>query len=253
MNIISGLLKVCLLILMPLASVAAHAETAKIAIASNFTGTSLELQSVFEGQTEHRLLLSFGSTGKLTTQILYGAPYDAFLAADITHPKKIVDEGLADKDKMFTYAIGELVLFNHAGTLATTQSEIISQLHASDRIAIANPVSAPYGKAAKQTLQSLEVWKTLGSKIVQGGNIAQTYQFVITGNVDMGFVAKSQIIHNQSGASWRPPNGSYTPLKQAAVLLKSNEGNKAAIDFLEFLKSNVAREIIIRNGYGVEE
>ncbi|MBO6826508.1 MAG: molybdate ABC transporter substrate-binding protein [Sneathiella sp.] len=231
----------------------ASAETAKIAVASNFTGAAHELQHAFEAKTSHKLLLSFGSTGKLTTQILYGAPYAAFLAADLSHPEKIAAAELAKPGTLFTYASGELVLFRKPNSGNGRELSIVDALKSAKRIAIANPASAPYGQAAYSVLTHLDMWEAAQSKLVRGGNIAQTYQFAITGNVDLAFVAKSQVIKNKPSTYWSLPKETYPPLKQGAILLTKGQENKAAIEFLDFLKTEPALEIISSHGYDRRE
>ncbi len=164
MKIFSGFNKFYLFGLLISFSPNAAAETAKIAVASNFTGAAHELQQAFEAKTKHKLLLSFGSTGKLTTQILYGAPYAAFLAADFSHPVKIAAAELAKPGTLFTYALGELILFQKPNSGNAQELSIVDALKSAKRIAIANPASAPYGQAAYSVLTHLDMWKTAQPK-----------------------------------------------------------------------------------------
>ena len=118
------------------------------------------------------------------------------------------------------------------------------------KIAIANPVTAPYGTAAVQTMKALKVYDTLKLRIVQGNNIAQTFQFVETGNAELGFVALSQVAGREDGSRWLVPDTLYTPIRQDAVLLKGGAENPAARAFMDFLKGPQASAIIKKFGYG---
>ncbi len=226
----------------------AHAGEVKIAVAANFTQAAKELGEAFENETGHDAVFSFGSTGLLYAQISQGAPFEVFLAADQARPEKAVAEGLAIVGSHFIYAVGKVVLYSRDKALVTDEET----LRAGDfhKLAIANPVTAPYGAAAVETMKALGVYDALQSKIVQGGNIAQTYQFVVTGNAELGFVALSQIAAHEKGSRWLVPETLYAPIAQDAVLLRNGEGNEAAEAFIAFLKGPTARAIIERYGYG---
>jgi len=239
-----------LLPLLLLASSPLQAETATIAVAANFTAAAKDLNKLFGEQTGHRLNLSFGSSGKLYTQISHGAPFAAFLSADDVRPGKLTAEGFAVAGTEFTYAAGKLVLFSQQSNLPLQDGEIFFSPEKITKYAIANPKTAPYGVAAKEVLANLQVPLTTLAKQVQGDSIAQTYQFVITGNASVGFVALSQVIDQPSSHYWAIPQNLYSPLKQNAVLLAKGENNTAAKSFLMFLKSDAAKKIM--QGYGYE-
>jgi molybdate transport system substrate-binding protein len=233
---------------MSLAAVA-HAGEAKIAVAANFTDAAKEIGALFAKATGHKAVFSFGSTGQLYTQITQAAPFEVFLAADQKRPKLVVDAGLAVPGSLFTYATGKLVLFSKDDTLVNGEATLKEADFS--KIAIANPVTAPYGAAAVQVMKTLGVYDALSPKIVQGNNIAQTYQFVETGNAAIGFLARSQVIVQDGGSRWIVPDGLYKTIAQDAVLLKRGADNEAARAFLDFLKGPEARTVTQKYGYGV--
>lgn len=230
-------------------SITGLCEETLVAVASNFTAPAKTLAAAFNEKTGRKAILSFGSTGKLFTQISHGAPFDVFLAADTQRPRKAVNEGLATADSYSIYARGRLALFSLDQSLVDSGGNVLNTKEIS-RIAIANPKTAPYGIAATQALNKLA--PKLKTKLVMGENIAQTYQFVISRNVQIGFVALSQVIKQTEGSMWLVPETIHTPLNQAAVLLKKGQHNTAATAFLYFLKSDTAKNIIKQYGYQVE-
>jgi molybdate transport system substrate-binding protein len=228
----------------------AHAANTNVAVAANFTEPSREIAQLFKGKTGDEAILSFGSTGQFYTQITQAAPFQVFLSADQSTPKKLVNDGLAVADSLFTYAVGKLILFSrNAGLLLGEQTLRDAKFN---KIAIANPDTAPYGAAAVETMKALGVYDALASKIVQGDNIAQTFQFVDTGNAELGFVALSQAIATQGGSRWVVPANLYGAIRQDAVLLRSGADNEAARAFLSFLKGPEALAVIERYGYGTK-
>ncbi|PPC78298.1 molybdate ABC transporter substrate-binding protein [Pokkaliibacter plantistimulans] len=227
---------------------AAHADQANIAVAANFTGVMQTLEQKFEARGQHQLEVSYGSTGKLYTQISNGAPFDVFLAADNERPAKAEQDGLAVKGSQFTYAQGQLALWS----LQPFSSDDLATALQADyaHLAIGNPKTAPYGLAAQQTLQHLHLWDSLQPRLVQGDNISQTYQFIATGNAEMGFVALSQVKDGkQAGHFIAIPGSDYQPILQDAVLLSHGASNQAAKDFIDYLKSDEAKAIIREAGY----
>lgn len=228
----------------------ADAADTNVAVAANFTDAVKEIATAFKAKTGHQAVLSFGSSGQLYTQITQDAPFQIMLSADDARPKKLIADGLAVADSRFTYAIGKLVLWSKTRDFVTGEATLKAAAFA--KIAIANPAAAPYGAAAVETMQALKVYETLQPKIVQGNNIAQTFQFVETGNAELGFIALSQIAGEPSGSRWVVPQVLYTPIRQDAVLLKKGAGNEAATAFLAFLRGPEARAIIERYGYGVD-
>lgn len=228
-----------------------QAATAHVAVAANFTDAAKELAQVFAEQTEHEVMLSFGATGQFYTQIANDAPFEVFLAADNIRPQRAVDEGLGVDGSVFTYATGQLVLYSATDDIDLDESYL--QNAAFSKIAMANPDTAPYGVAAVETLEHLDLYDALKDKVIQGQNIGQTFQFVETGNAELGFVAMGQIAANNKGSRWVVPADFYTPIEQDAVLLEKGKDNPAATEFLGFLQSAPALAIIKSYGYAVTE
>lgn len=231
----------------------AGAETVSVAVAANFTDATRDIVPLFEQATGHTVKVSFGSTGKLYSQIEHGAPFEVFLAADMRRPEKAEKEGLAVAGSRFTYARGKLVMWSAESGLFEDGEQYVKQGDYA-RAAIANPKTAPYGLAAQQVLERLGVWDAQQSKLVRGDSIAQTFQFVATHNAKVGFVAYSQVKGwpGEPGSLWVIPDNYYQPIEQQAVLLKKGEDNPAAKAFLEFLQGKAATAVIESYGYGVE-
>ncbi len=231
-----------------------------IAVASNFVATLAELKPAFEASTHYRLEMAPGSTGKLYAQIVAGAPFDIFLAADTERPQRLVQKGLADQP--FDYAGGRLVLWTAAETepVVTTPTNspddrLAALLSSSSarRIAIANPALAPYGRASREVLAALDVAETLESRLVFGENIGQAHAMVATGNADFGFTAASFLrsAETDAGLIWPVSKELHSPIVQRGVRLQRAATNSAAAAFLEFMKSATAQEIIRAGGYEV--
>jgi molybdate transport system substrate-binding protein len=221
----------------------------KVAVAANFTEAAKEIGALFEKANGDKAVFSFGATGQLYTQITQDAPFEVFLSADQKTPKKAVTDGFAVKDSVFTYATGKVVLFSKSKDLVKGEETLKEGKFA--KIAIANPETAPYGAAGVEVLKKLGVYDALAPKIVQGNNIAQAYQFIDTGNAELGFVALSQVINKDEGSRWIVPDKLYATIAQDAVLLKRGEGNPAAKAFLAFLQGPEARAVKEKYGYGV--
>lgn len=229
----------------------ASADEVNIAVAANFTGVMKQLEQRFEAETGHDLLVSYSSTVKLFSQIKHDAPFEILLAADVEHPQKLVDEGDAVAGSLFVYAVGQLVLWSPKADFIDQQGDVLKKGDFS-HLAIANPKTAPYGAAAQQVLEKLNLWATLRDKVVQGDNITQTYQFVSTGNAELGFIALSQYIDsNKMGSYWSVPQDLYQSIEQGAVLLKKGENHDAAKAFITFLHSDATIEVIEKFGYAV--
>ena len=236
----------CLALLISLTP--AHAGQAHIAVAANFTATLNALVKQFEAGSEHRILISSGSTGKLYAQIKNGAPFDILLAADSERPQLLEQEKLAVPGSRFTYAAGRLVLWSLQAALVDQQGAALTQMRFK-HLAIANPKTAPYGVAAREALEKMGLWQQVQPRLVQGEDIGQTFQFVASGNAELGLVALAQAKSAQQGAYWVVPPAYYQPIAQQAVLLEKARDNAAARDFLAFLKTPAAGLIIERFGY----
>ncbi len=241
-----------LMFLLIAGSIGARADTVLIAVAANFAEPVKRLGGAFAAETGHDLKISTGSTGALAAQIRNGAPFALFLAADEERPAQLEAEGLTVAGTRFTYAVGRLVLWGPDPRWLAAEPAAALTDSSLRHLAIANPRVAPYGRAAQETLSALGVWEAVEPKLVRGEDIAQTFQFVVSGNAELGFVALSQVL-DHSGSRWEVPQDLYAPIRQQAVLLGPGKESAAAKGFLDFLRSQSAREIIRAAGYGVEE
>ena len=228
----------------------AFAAQTNVAVAANFTDAAKEIAAAFKKKTGHDAVLSFGSSGQLYTQITQDAPFQIMLSADEERPKKLISDGLGVADSQFTYVIGKLVLWSKDPNLVTGEATLTNGTFA--KLSICNPVAAPYGAAAVETMKSLKLYDALQPKLVEGANITQAFQFVATGNAEIGFVALSQLRGNSGGSRWLVPQNLYKPIKQDAVLLKKGAGSAAAVAFMVFLKGPEARAIIEKYGYAFD-
>lgn len=231
------------------ATMQAQAAELKVAVASNFSGAIKSITRRYESLSGNTVILVFGSTGKHYAQIRNGAPFDAFFAADVRRAKLLEEEGVALSGSRFTYAMGKVILWSPKADYVDSEGKVLEQGEFS-HLAIANPKLAPYGKAAQEVLQARGVWEALRGSTVRGENIGQTFQFVKSGNAELGFVAYSQVKrpdHPIDGSFWEISQSLYSPIEQQAVLLKDND---AARDFLSFIKSDESLEIIRGFGYG---
>lgn len=239
-------------ITLALASVSlAHAGRVQVAVAANFTAPMQKLAAQFEADTGHTAELSFGSTGKLYAQISNGAPFQILLAADDKTPARLEREGMVVSESRFTYAIGALVLWSANPGTVDAQGHALTA-GSFRHLAIANPKLAPYGLAAIQTMEKLGVAQSLEPRFVQGENIGQTYQFVASGNAELGFVALSQVMVDgkiAKGSAWQVPAELHDAIRQDAVMLGSGKDNPAAAALMQYLKSDKARTVIRAYGY----
>lgn len=228
----------------------AQADEISVAVAANFTAPMKQIAEVFEKETGHKIQAAFGATGKFYAQIKNGAPFDVLLAADDETPTKLVKENVAVAGSQFTYAMGKLVLWSAKPAIVDQAGEVLKK-GGFDHIAFANPKLAPYGAAAVETLKSMGVYDTLQPKVVTGESIAQTYQFVSSGNALLGFVALSQVLKDGKieGSAWVVPAKLYSPIRQDAVILEKGKGKPAAEALMKFLQADKAKAIIQSYGY----
>lgn len=227
----------------------ALAGQAHVAVASNFAAPMKQLATQFEQASGHTLVLSSGATGKFYAQIKHGAPFDVLLAADDETPARLLREGDAVQSQV--YAIGRLALWSDRPGLIAGNDTVLRQ-NRFQRLAIANPKLAPYGAAAVEVLAKLKLTDHVQNKFVTGENIAQTYQFVASGNAELGFVALSQVMQNgklSSGSAWLVPASLHSPIRQDAALLKRGENNAAARALLDYLNTPAALATIRSYGY----
>ena len=232
-----------------------HAEEILLAVASNFAAPMGEIAERFEAQSGHEVNLAFGSSGRFYAQISNGAPFQLFFSADQEKPQALIAAGLAQADTLTTYAEGTLVLWS--ASLNVTGPEFLSS-QSFTRLALANPALAPYGKAAVETLTALEMRAATEAKWVQGENIAQAFQFVESGNAELGFVARSQVAAKPgaqsddieiTGSGWIVPADLHTPIYQDAILLTRARDCTACLEFLGFMQTAEVRTLIARYGY----
>ncbi|WP_233998944.1 molybdate ABC transporter substrate-binding protein [Microbulbifer pacificus] len=241
----------CLLLAVAMLSAAVRADELTIAVASNFTAPMQEITRQFEKRSGHKVRLAFGSSGKFFAQISHGAPYHAFFSADQDKPQRLDKLGQTTKDSRFTYAEGKLVLWSSEPGVVDAKGTVLNQ-GAYNKLAIANPKLAPYGAAALEVLRHLQIEEQSRTHWILGENISQTYQFVASGNADLGLVALSQVLKNgevTSGSAWIVPTQLYRPIRQDAVILKRGTELPALREFWAFVQSEEARAIIRAYGY----
>jgi len=236
-----------------LAAAPAHAGEVTVAVAANFAGPLQKIAEGFTAATGHVLRASAGATGKFYTQIVAGgAPFEVLLAADDETPRRLVAEGHAVAASQFTYAIGQLVLWSAQPGLVDAQGAVLGQAARFNKLAIASPRTAPYGAAAMEVLRARGLAEVLAPKLVTGESIAQTFQFVATGNAELGFVALSQVAvlgRPATGSMWVVPASLHAELRQDAVLLKAGQTNPAATALLAYLRGPQAKAVIASYGY----
>ena len=228
-----------------------RAAQTNVAVAANFTDAAKEIAAAFRQKSGHEAVLSFGSSGQLYTQITQDAPFQIMLSADEDRPKQAIMNGLGVADSRFTYAIGKLVLWSRSIDAVKGPETLKGGVF--QKISIAAPAAAPYGVAAIETMKALNVYDALKPKIVEGASIAQAFQFIDTGNAEIGFVALSQLTGNSGGSRWLVDQAFYTPIRQDAILLKKGATNDAATAFMAFLKGPDAIAIIRKFGYVLDE
>jgi len=231
-------------------------ESLTIAVASNFQVTAKEIAVKFTAVTKIPVRISSGSTGKLYAQIVNGAPYDVFLAADSARPKLLEESGSAVKGSRITYATGALVLWSADRALENKDCFAVLKSGSYRRLAIANPLTAPYGLAAKEFLQAIGVFDEIENRIAYGENISQTLQFVVTDNATLALIAMSQVkggLPIAASCSWNVPSIMHSALDQQAVLLSGSSNTDAAREFMTFLQSPEVAMILESRGYTVPE
>lgn len=245
LNLVLGLI-LCLFF-----SLSASAERITIAVASNFTAPMKSLVAAFEQTSKHKIRVAYGSSGKFYAQINQGAPFALFFSADQAKVSALIAQGLADEKTRFTYAVGRLVLWSNRDNLFLDGQHFLAT-DKYNKLALANPRLAPYGSAALEVLSSLGLLQQSKAKWVQGENIAQTYQFIHSGNAELGFVALSQVMRTGKvahGSYWQVPSQLHQPIKQDAIVLNSAKNSAAAKAFIRFMHSKAAKQIIAQYGY----
>jgi molybdate transport system substrate-binding protein len=229
----------------------AHAGVATVAVAANFAAPMKVIAAQFERETSHKLRLSFGGTGQFYAQIVNGAPFDLLLAADQATPARLAQQGLGSQASTLTYAKGKLVLWSKMPGFVDQQGTVLKSGRF-EKLAMADPKLAPYGRAAMAVLNKMGLVAALQGKFVQGKSIGQSYQFVASGNAPLGFVALSQVYDQgrlSVGSAWIVPSDFYQPIKQDAILLKSGKDNAAARALLAYLQTDQVKALIRSFGY----
>ncbi len=231
------------------------AATTLVTVASDFTKPMTEIAAEFEKATGHTAKLSFGSSGKAFAQIQSGGPFEVYLSASEKYPLELEKSGHVVAGSRFVYAIGKLVLWSAKPGYVDDKGEILKTGNFK-HIALADPTHAPYGVVAEEVMKSLGVLDKLRPLFVMGENISQTFQFVSTGNAELGFIAFAQVIDINtgkigSGSGWMIPDNLHGPFNQTAVLLKKGAENPAALALVDFLKSPAALAIIEKYGFGL--
>ena len=229
------------------------ANEIRIAVASNFYPTMKEVVKQFEieafdSSKASKIVLIPGSSGKHYAQIINGAPFDLFFSADKIRPVLLEQQRISKNESRFTYALGKLALWSPIKGLVDSEGQI---LYDKDFrfLAIANPKIAPYGIATKETLVSMKLWLDMNEKLVRGENIAQAFQFISSGNAELGFVSFSQLMNpnfSVRGSFWEVPQSLYNPIEQQAVLLTDSSLGR---DFMLFVQTDKALNIISKFGY----
>lgn len=231
----------------------AWADEVQVAVAANFTAPIQAIAKDFEKDTGHKLVAAYGATGQFYAQIKNGAPFEVFLAADDSTPAKLEQEKAIVPGSRFTYAIGTLALWSAKPGYVDANGEVLKK-NAFKHLSIANPKTAPYGLAATQVLDKLKLTEATKPKLVEGQNITQAFQFVSTGNAELGFVALSQIYKDgkvESGSAWIVPSSLHEPIRQDAVILEKGKDNPAAKALVDYLKGPKAAAVIKSYGYEI--
>jgi len=234
-------------------SLQSSAQDARLAVASNFVNTVHVLVLKFSEKTPYKVSISAASTGKFYAQIRQAAPFDVFLSADRQTPERLVNEGFAVKDSLFDYARGRLVFVSQAPGSSASVEQLLRQAQFK-KLAIANPELAPYGLAAKQTLEALGLLPKVQPRLVMGENIGQAANFVFSGNADAGLLPRAFALETPEQKklyqhSWLVPESLHQPIIQTAVLLTRGQHNQAARAFMQYLQQPEAQRIITSHGY----
>ena len=232
--------------------IATGQDVVTVAAASNFSVAVDEMAAQFTARTGQEVRVVTASTGKLHAQIVNGAPFDVFLAADSERPQSLEASGAGVPGTRFTYAIGELLLWSRQVDDCRGALDNPGDI----RIAMANPTIAPYGNAAREFLQQAGLWDSVRSQLVIGESISQVLQFVASGNAQVGFIARAQMRAPSlpdATCTWPVPASLHAPIEHQAILLRRGRDSDGARHFLQFLRSDAGRVIIARHGYRLPE
>jgi molybdate transport system substrate-binding protein len=227
-----------------------------VAAAADLSTVLKDVASAYEKKTGVKVELSFAASGALTQQIQNGAPFDIFFSADMDYPRQLIAAGQADGETFYQYAVGKLVLWVPADSPLDVEHKGINVLldPSVKKIAIANPQHAPYGRAAVATLKHYQLYDQVSDKLVLGENISQAAQFAESGNAQAGFVALAHAVSpamQGKGKYWEVPAEAYPPLAQGVVVLTRSQRKKEATDFLAFIKTKQAADMLRKYGFAV--
>lgn len=238
-----------------LASTSCWGQELRVAAAADLQLAMQELSERFERQAKAKVSVTYGSSGNFFAQMQNGAPFDLFLSADIEYPRKLEAAGWGEPGSLFAYATGRIVIWMPANATVALQKQGWDALldQTVQKIAIANPEHAPYGRAAVAALQKASIYDRVKSKLVFGENISQAAQFVQSGNAQAGILARSLAFSPelQQGQIWEIPEHMHAPMVQAAIVLKHAKDKQLAQKFIDFLKSESGRQVLEKHGFSV--
>jgi molybdate transport system substrate-binding protein len=235
-----------------LLAVPSFAQSLKVAVAANLQGVIKVLAKDFKQKTGITVEPIVGSSGNLSTQIKNGAPFDVFLSADMNFPETLYQEGFSTKAPA-VYAYGSLIICSKQN-IGFENWERVLLSERIKKIAIANPAIAPYGKAAQESLKLKGIQDDIKFKIVTGESIAQVNTYITTGVVDVGFTTRALVkdMEGKAPLYWKEIDPkSYTPIKQAMIIIKQTRESANALKFYEYMLSPAAKAILKEYGYGV--
>ena len=247
--------KLLILLLSLIGLPALAANELYLAVASDMSYCMDELGAAFSKQVpQARLRVSVGASGNFYAQIKHGAPFDLFLSADMTYPSRLAADGAADRASLAPYALGRLAIWSLDARFELTQGMRVFADQRLTRIAIANPDVAPYGHAAKAALVLYGLWDSVKPKLVLGENIAQTAQFVQTGNAELGIVSLATVLAPRLkgiGQYYLIPEAGMPPIEHGMIVTSKGRANWLAARFARFMRSEAARDILVRYGFGL--
>ena len=246
-------MKKLLVLAILLISVFCSAQEITVAAAADLQFAFQDVAARFEKQTGHPVKLTFGSSGNFFSQIQNGAPFDMYFSADIDYPKRLDAAGLAEPGTIYEYATGKIVVWVPTGSKIDVSKGVQALLDANvNKIAIANPEHAPYGRAAVAAMKHENIYDTVSGKLVLGENISQTASLVVSGGADVGIIALSLAIAptmKTKGQYAEIPSDAYPAIEQAAVILKSSKNKDVAKQFIAYLKTPAMQTILRDYGF----
>ncbi len=230
-------------------------QTISVAVAGGVRPAMIDIQRAFEQSTGNKLNVSYASVGMLYAQIQQGAPFDAFISADINTPKKLEEQGIGVKGTRFSYSVSKLVLWSDKSDFIDSKGKVLSS-NAFKHLALPNPKVGVHGQTAIEVLKNLGVYDKVASRLVEGKNALQTYEFLTTGVAELGFISYSLIYKPDqpiTGSYWVVPQRLYPPMIEQAILLQRGKDNAGAKALLAFLTSDAGKAILQNHGYSLPE